>query len=57
MLNDDKDTLYITSKEQYKKEADIANRIKTLLYEQHRKLITDKEMSFLIIHINRMIRG
>ena len=56
MLEDHGDSFYLSSKGQYQKEAEIANKMKNYLYEKYQKLITDEEMSFLIIHINRMLR-
>lgn len=56
MLEDSDENFYLHQKNTYQKEADIANRIKEYLYEKYQKLITDEEMSFLMIHINRLIR-
>lgn len=56
MLADNDNNFYLQQKNSYKKESEIANKVKHYLFEKYKKLITDEEMSFLIIHINRLIR-
>lgn len=56
MLSQDEDCLYARDKHLYPKEVEIVNRIKSYLYDSYHKLITDEELSFLMIHINRMNR-
>lgn len=56
MLEDTEHNFYMNQKSVYHKEAEVANKIKNFLYDKYQMLITDEEMSFLIIHINRLMR-
>ncbi|MCR0633495.1 PRD domain-containing protein [[Clostridium] innocuum] len=50
------DNLYTTVHNQCKEEA-IANKIKMFLQNKYKKEISDEELAFLTIHINRLNRS
>lgn len=54
MLQDTDLSLYLMQKEKYPTETKIANMVKEYLYTRYHELITDEEMSFLMIHIYRL---
>lgn len=56
MLEDSEENFYLHHKQKYEKESEIANKIKHYIYDKYKILITDEEMSFLMIHINRLNR-
>lgn len=56
MLEDNGNDFYLQQRNVYKKESEIANKMKNFLFDKYKKIITDEEMSFLIIHMNRLIR-
>ena len=58
MLEDNGDSFYLTSKNRYQKEVEVANKVKSFLYDQYRKLITDEEMYISIVYyvMNRLFR-
>lgn len=54
MLEDTSLSFYMLEKSKYPLETKIANSIKEYLYDRYQKIITDEEMSFLMIHIYRL---
>lgn len=56
MLEDNEENFYLQQKQKYALGSEVANKIKQYIYEKYQKLISDEEMSFLMIHINRLIR-
>ncbi len=56
MLEDNDENFYLQHKKRYVLESEVANKVKHYLYDKYKKLITDEEMSFLMIHINRLNR-
>ena len=58
MLEDNGDSFYLTSKNRYQKEVEVANKVKSFLYDQYQKLITDEEMYISIVYyvMNRLFR-
>ena len=56
MLEDNEENFYLQQKQRYILESEVANKIKQYVYENYQKLVSDEEMSFLMIHINRLIR-
>lgn len=55
MLKGDSFKFNEIQQEEYKKEYVIANRIKTYIYDEFKVLISDEEMTFFVIHINRFV--
>ena len=56
--SDNGDSFYLTSKNRYQKEVEVANKVKSFLYDQYQKLITDEEMYISIVYyvMNRLFR-
>ncbi len=57
MLNSEDDILYNRMKESYPKEMDIALKIKSFLENKYGTLLTNEELTFLVVHIARIASG
>lgn len=57
MLEDEDNTLYLSIRNQCKKEEKIAKKVKEFIMNKYKKEIPDEELSFLIVHINRLNRN